>query len=152
MEPLTLEFFFQALMVIALLLAITSIPTLLISTRNASKLLRRYKVLRNVKDMDDIPSHVVDEWNAVNNNVNYATIMTSELEKLNALRPAIFQAQVSIVMMVIMAFVPGYSSDLLWPMIIIIAVSVIATLFGYRCMKKYAEEYIKLLVEMKEDG
>ena len=56
MEPLTLGFFFQALLVIALLMAVTSIPTLIISARNAYTLLRRYKALRMLKDMDDIPS------------------------------------------------------------------------------------------------
>ena len=152
MEPLTLGFFFQALLVIALLMAVTSIPTLIISARNAYKLLRRYKALRMLKDMDDIPSHIMDEWNAVNNNINYVTIMTEELEKLNALRPAIFQAEVAIVLMVFMAFVPGYTSDLMAPMIVIIALSVVATLFGYRCIKKYTEEYVKLLVEIKEKG
>ena len=150
MEPLTLGFFFQALTVIALLMAVTSIPTLLISERNASKLLRRYRTLRELKDADNIPVQIMSEWNAVNNNVNYASIMTSELEKLNELRPAIFQAEISIIMMVLMAFVPGYSEDLFWPMMVIIALSVIATAFGYRCMKKYAEEYVRLLVEMNE--
>lgn len=144
------EYIFQALMIISLLLVIMSIPTIFITIRNSSNVLRRYMALRSLRDVDDgdIPSHILEEWNAVKNNVNYATLMTEELEKLNGLRPALFQTEVAVVLMVIMAFVPGYEPAVLVLMAVLIVLSVIALAYSYVCIKKYGTEYMSLLREM----
>ena len=132
MEQIGAEYIFQALMIISLLLVIMSIPTIFITIRNSSNVLRRYMALRSLRDVDDgdIPSHILEEWNAVKNNVNYATLMTEELEKLNGLRPALFQTEVLVLMAVL------------------IVLSVIALAYSYVCIKKYGMEYMSLLREM----
>ena len=155
MEQIGAEYIFQALMIISLLLVIMSIPTIFITIRNSSNVLRRYMALRSLRDVDDgdIPSHILEEWNAVKNNVNYATLMTEELEKLNGLRPALFQTEVAVVevavvLMVIMAFIPGYEPAVLVLMAVLIVLSVIALTYSYVCIKKYGMEYMSLLREM----
>lgn len=150
MVPIGAEYVFQALMIISLLLVIMSLPTIFITIRNSSNVLKRYMALRSLKDIDDddIPSHILDEWNAVRNNVNYATLMTEELERLNGLRPALFQTEVSIVLMIIMIFVPGYEGTVLIFMLALIVLSIVALLYSFFCIKRYGMEYMQLLKEM----
>ncbi len=145
---------FSALMVITLLMIVASVPSIVLSTRGSATLLKKYLTLRKLKDVDDseIPENIVNEWNAVKSNLSFATVIMEELERMNNLKPAIFQAEVAIILGIVMAFYPGYESDVLVLMIVLILVAIAALIYGYLNIKKYGIAYLEIIKEMSTEG
>ena len=145
---------FDALMLITLLLIILSIPSIVLSFMSASKALKKYIALRTLKvsEDSDVPAHILNEWKAVKSNMSYATLITEEIERLNALRPSLFQAEIGIFLIIAMAFYPGYESDVFVLMMVLLVIAVVAVIYGYSNMKRYKNEYLSVLKEITGDS
>ena len=92
----------------------------------------------------------MNEWNAANSQMAYTTLITDEIEKLSGLRPAIFQCEIAIVLMIILLIVPGCQFEVLILMITLIAVSAFAVIYGALNTRMYTIEYVKILSEINE--
>ena len=92
------------------------------------------------------------EWNAVKTDVGYITVLTEELEKVGALRAALFNSEISAILIVILMFVPGFEKDVFILMFILLALCIIALIFGYRVTKRYGEEYVNVARSMSGKG
>ena len=148
------DMIYSALVLITLLMVILSVPSIFLSSWTASKQLKRYVALRQFRGVDDsdIPAALLNEWNSVKSDVGYATLITEELEKMAALRSPMFQAELAIILIIVMAFVPGYETAVLVLMMTLLALCVVAVIYGTRAMKLYGAEYVKLIREMAEKG
>ena len=144
----------SSVMVVIMMLVILSVPSILLTVRNSAKLLKKYKLLRSVdlEGKDDVPQELLNEWNAVNSQMAYTTLITDEIEKLSGLRPAIFQCEIAIILMVILMIYPGCELGVLILMIALIAVSLLAVIYGALNTKMYTMEYVRILSEMNSES
>lgn len=145
---------FLAMTIVTMMMVILSIPSILITVRNSSKQLKRYKTLRSMNDLGNkpIPQHIVNEWNAVKSPIGYTTLITEEIERLDGIRPAIFQTEIAFVLIIFMTFVPGYSSDIFWIMIVLLIVIIVTVIYGSLNIKMYTLEYLAILQELSNNG
>lgn len=152
MEQIGTEMIVSSVLVVVMMLVILSVPSILLTVRNSAKLLRKYRLLRSIdiSDRDDLPQHVVNEWNAANSQMAYTTLITDEIEKLSGLRPAIFQCEIAIILMIILLIVPGCQLEVLILMIALIVVSAFAVIYGALNTRMYTIEYVKILSEINE--
>ena len=152
MEQIGTEMVVSSVLVVVVMLVILSVPSILLTVRNSAKLLRKYRLLRSIdiSDRDDLPQQVVNEWNAANSQMAYTTLITDEIEKLSGLRPAIFQCEIAIILMIILLIVPGCQLEVLILMIALIAVSALAVVYGALNTRMYTIEYVKILSEINE--
>lgn len=144
----------SSVMVVIMMLVILSVPSILLTVRNSSKLLKKYRVLRSIdiREHDDIPPQIISEWNAVNSQMAYTTLITDEIEKLNGLRPSMFQCEIAIALMIVLAIIPGFEFSMLILMVSLIAISFAALLYGAYNAKMYTEEYMTILYEINENN
>ena len=144
----------SSVMVVIMMLVILSVPSILLTVRNSAKLLKKYRLLRSIDidENDNVPAHVMNEWNAVNSQMAYTTLITDEIEKLSGLKPAIFQCEIAIVLMVILMIVPGFELEVLILMIAMISVSVLAVIYGALNTRMYTVEYMNILSEMNAEN
>ena len=119
-----------AVMVVIMMLVILSVPSILLTVRNSARMLRKYRLLRSLDldENDDVPQELRNEWNAVNSQMAYTTLITDEIEKLSGLKPAIFQCEIAVLLMIILMIYPGCQLEVLILMIILIAVSAFAVI------------------------
>ncbi len=145
---------YTALVIISLLMVILSVPSIFLLSWSSTKQLNRYRVLRSFREMDDssIPAHLLNEWTAVKTDVGYATLITEELEKMSAIRSPMFQAEIASILIIIMAFVPGYTTPVLILMMSLLALCIIAIIYGGRSIRAIGREYAQLLQEMETKG
>ena len=145
---------FSALIIITLLMVILSIPSIFLLSWNSVKQLNRYMFLRAFREMDDssIPSNLLSEWASVKTDIGYATLITEELEKMSAIRSPMFQAEIAALLIIIMAFVPGYETNVLILMMCLLALCIVAVIYGGRSLRAISREYARLLHEMEEKG
>ncbi len=145
---------YTALVIISLLMVILSVPSIFLLSWSSTKQLNRYRVLRSFREMDDssIPSHLLNEWTAVKTDVGYATLITEELEKMSAIRSPMFQAEIASILIIIMAFIPGYTTPVLILMMSLLALCIIAIIYGGRSIRAIGREYAQLLQEMETKG
>jgi len=145
---------FLAMTIVTMLMIILSVPSILITVRNSSKQLKRYRTLRSITDLgkEPVPQHIVNEWNAVKSPIGYTTLITEEIERLNSLRPAIFQTEIAFVLIVFMAFIPGYSNDIFWVMIVLLVIVFATVIYGSMNIKMYTLEYLAILQELNNNG
>ena len=151
MAEIGMETVLSSILVVVMMLVILSVPSILLTVRNSAKLLKKYKLLRSIdiSDRDDVPQQVLNEWNAANSQMAYTTLITDEIEKLSGLRPAIFQCEIAIIMMIILLLVPpGCTLEVLILMIVLIAVSAFAVIYGALNTMMYTIEYVKILSEI----
>ena len=151
MAEIGMETVLSSILVVVMMLVILSVPSILLTVRNSAKLLKKYKLLRSIdiSDRDDVPQQVLNEWNAANSQMAYTTLITDEIEKLSGLRPAIFQCEIAIILMIILLLVPpGCTLEVLILMIVLIAVSAFAVIYGALNTRMYTIEYVKILSEI----
>ena len=154
MEQIGTDMVVSSVLVVVMMLVILSVPSILLTVRNSAKLLKKYRLLRSIEisDTDDVPQHVLNEWNAANSQMAYTTLITDEIEKLSGLRPAIFQCEIAIILMIVLMIYPGCELGVLILMIALIAVSLIAIIYGVLNTKMYTMEYVRILSEMNKDS
>lgn len=151
MAEIGMETVLSSILVVVMMLVILSVPSILLTVRNSAKLLKKYRLLRSIdiSDRDDVPQQVLNEWNAANSQMAYTTLITDEIEKLSGLRPAIFQCEIAIILMIILLLVPpGCTLEVLILMIVLIAVSAFAVIYGALNTRMYTIEYVKILSEI----
>ncbi|MBP5735097.1 MAG: hypothetical protein J6W53_04695 [Candidatus Methanomethylophilaceae archaeon] len=151
MAEIGMETVLSSILVVVMMLVILSVPSILLTVRNSAKLLKKYRLLRSIdiSDKDDVPQQVLNEWNAANSQMAYTTLITDEIEKLTGLRPAIFQCEIAIILMIILLLVPpGCTLEVLILMIVLIAVSAFAVIYGALNTRMYTIEYVKILSEI----
>ena len=143
----------SSVMVVIMMLVILSVPSILLTVRNSARLLKKYRLLRSIDidEGDDVPQQLLNEWNAVNSQMAYTTLITDEIEKLSGLRPAIFQCEIAIVLMIILMIVPGCEFEILLLMVAMIIVSILAVVYGALNTKMYTLEYMRILSEINAD-
>ena len=153
MEQIGADMVVSSIMVVIMMLVILSVPSILLTVRNSAKLLKKYRLLRSIdiNERDDVPQQVLNEWNAANSQMAYTTLITDEIEKLSGLRPAIFQCEIAIILMIILIIVPGCELNVLILMISLIAVSAFAVIYGALNTKMYTYEYMNILSEMNSE-
>ena len=139
-----------SVMVVVMMLVILSVPSILLTVRNSAKLLKKYRLLRSIEidEKDNVPPQVLNEWNAVNSQMAYTTLITDEIEKLTGLRPAIFQCEIAILLMIILIIFPGCETGVLILMISMITVSAFAVIYGALNTRMYTVEYMRILSEI----
>ena len=145
---------YTALVIITLLMVILSVPSIILLSWNSTKQLNRYRFLRAFRDMDEstIPPALLNEWTAVKTDIGYAALITEELDKMSSIRSPMFQAEIASVLIIIMAFVPGYVQAVLILMMCLLALCVISVIYGGRALRAISREYAMLLHEMEEKG
>ena len=144
----------SSVMVVIMMLVILSVPSILLTVRNSAKLLKKYKLLRSIDigEKDDVPAQVKNEWNAVNSQMAYTTLITEEIEKLSGLKPAIFQCEIAVLLMIILMIVPGCQTEVLILLVALIAVSVFAVIYGALNTRMYTLEYMRILSEINSEN
>ena len=151
MAEIGMETVLSSILVVVMLLIILSVPSILLTVRNSAKLLKKYRLLRSIdiSDRDDVPQQVLNEWNAANSQMAYTTLITDEIEKLSGLRPAIFQCEIAIVLMIILLLVPpGCTLEVMILMIVLIVVSALTVIYGALNTRMYTIEYVRILSEI----
>ena len=145
---------YTALVIITLLMVILSVPSIILLSWNSTKQLNRYRFLRAFREMDDstIPPALLNEWTAVKTDIGYAALITEELEKMSSIRSPMFQAEIASVLIIIMAFGPGYVNAVLILMMCLLALCIISVIYGGRALRAISKEYALLLHEMEEKG
>lgn len=148
------DMIYSALIVIALLMVILSVPSIFLLSWNGRKQLRRYLFLRALKEMNDsdIPPNIINEWSSVRSDIGYATLITEELEKMGSIRSPMSQAEIASILIIIMAFVPGYDTNVLILMMCLLALCIVSVIYGGRSLRIIGREYVKLAQEMEEKG
>ena len=145
---------YTAMVLITLLMVILSVPSIFLLSWNGVKQLKRYMFLRALREMNDsdIPANLLNEWTSVRSDIGYATLITEELEKMSSIRSPMFQAEISAVLIIVMAFVPGYETNVLILMMCLLALCIIAVIYGGKALRTMSKEYVKLAQEMEEKG
>ncbi|MBO7205340.1 MAG: hypothetical protein J6V08_02860 [Candidatus Methanomethylophilaceae archaeon] len=148
------ETIFSALVVVTLLLVLLSVPSALITLIHSSGQYKKYTLMRARRgdDPTSIPKKHLVEWNAVRTDVGYITVLTQELEKLSALRPALFNSEVSAILIVVLMIVPGFEKGVFILMAILLALCLFVLVYGYRIMKRFGEAYVVTARNMSDKG
>ncbi|MDR0198183.1 MAG: hypothetical protein LBI08_00365 [Methanomassiliicoccaceae archaeon] len=151
---ITADLLFSALIIVALFLIILSTPTIILAVRTSSKLLARYRILRSVDDLEEgsVSKQMMEEWNTVNSPLNYTALLSDEIERLGTLRQAMLHSEIAIVMLIVMAFYPGYENDVLIAVAVIVAVVFFVVVYGIRNLRGYIREYVEALAEINVNG
>jgi len=145
---------YGAVVVVAILLVVLSVPSLLLSVKASSSLLKRYDILRSVSadSKKDIPKSLLEEWNNVNTPLNYVSMLANEIEHIGSLRPAVFQAEIAVALVIVLAFVPGFVTEVLIFMASIVLISVLTILYAGINANRYRHEYVMALSELESNG
>ena len=145
---------YGAILIVAILLVVLSIPSILLTVRGSSKLLSRYRLLRSVEqsNTDNIPKIILNEWTAVKSPLTYVTMLSEEIERLNTLRPAVLQAEIASVLIILLAVVPQFERDVLIAMIAILVVVFASLIYARMNAHSYAVEYVTTMSELETNG
>lgn len=145
---------YGAVIVVAILLVVLSIPSLLLTVRESSRLLKRYKLLRCIgpEDVGSLPKTIKDEWGSVNSPLTYATMLSEEMERLGSLRPAVLQAEIGFVLIVFLAVVPRFEENVLVFMLLVLAAIMISIIYSRMNLRRYSREYVVIISELESNG
>ena len=145
---------YSAVLVVAILLIVLSIPSIILTVRESSHLLKRYRLLKCVgqDDIGELHKTIRDEWSSVDTPLTYATMLSEEMERLNSLRPAVLQAEIGLVLIVFLAIVPRFENDVLVFMILVIAAVLLTLIYCRLNGREYAREYVEAMSELESNG
>lgn len=145
---------YGAVLVVAILLIVLSIPSMILTVRESSRILRRYRLLRQIGpgDVGGLPKTIRDEWSSVSSPLTYATMLSEEIERLGSLRPAVLQAEIGLVLIVFLAIVPRFEFDVLLCMLAVIAAVIASLIYRRRNSDRYSCEYVMVISELESNG
>lgn len=145
-----------AMIIVVLLLVVLSVPTLVLTVRNSSKLLRRYMLLRSLDNVGDAPVQIQREWDNIKSTIGYTTAVVEEIESLGSLRPTMFQVQVAAVLIAFLLMADLFGSyiatDVAVFLAFLLAICLLAMRYGSRNINKYLEEYSAVLKQLESNG
>jgi len=150
---ISLDDIYFAVMLIAVFLVVLSLPTVELTVRNSSRLMKRYRYLRSIERIDsegEVPRAMLDEWKAVRNSVGYAAMISDEIGRLNGLRPTMLQAEIAIVLIVLLMLLGTFTPEVMWLMSVVIVLTLTSVVYGALNSKTYIDEYITLLMSVEE--
>ncbi|MDY5872111.1 MAG: hypothetical protein SPJ57_02640, partial [Candidatus Methanomethylophilaceae archaeon] len=84
--------------------------------------------------------------------VGYISLITEEIERMGALRPALFNSEIAAILIVVLMIYPGYETDVMVLMCVLLALCVVAMIYGYVNMKRFGEEYLNTVRKMADEG
>jgi len=145
---------YGAVIVVAILLVVLSIPSMVLTVRESSRLLKRYRLLRCIGpgDAGSLPKTIKDEWGSVNSPLTYATMLSEEMERLSSLRPAVLQAEIGLVLIVFLAVVPRFENNVLICMLLVLAAVIISIIYSRMNVRNYGREYVMIISELESNG
>ena len=145
---------YSAVLVVAILLIVLSIPSITLTVRESSRLLKRYRLLRCVgpEDVGVLHKTIKDEWTSVNSPLTYATMLSEEMERLNSMRAATLQAEIGLVLIVFLAIVPKFENDVLIFIVLVIAAVILSILYCRLNVREYSREYERAISELESNG
>ena len=146
------EMIFSALVIVTLMMVLLSVPSIFITLSRSARQYKKYTALRLLTKMEDIPKNSLGEWNAVKSDVGYISLITEEIERMGALRPALFNSEIAAILIVVLMIYPGYETDVMVLMCVLLALCVVAMIYGYVNMKRFGEEYLNTVRKMADDG
>lgn len=152
---ITMDLVYQAVLVVVILMIILSVPTIYLTVRSSAKLIKKYIALRSIKKVDDenkVPENVLNEWNAVKSTMGYATLINEQLERLNSLKPMFFQAELAIILSIVLGIFAKFDEEVWILFIIVDAIAVLGLAYGGFYMYVYRREYLKMLKELSENA
>lgn len=88
---------------------------------------------------------------SVQSAVGYGNMIIMEVDRLNSLRPAILQAGLSAGLLFSLFFFPGFAEDLVIWMVLTFIVIVVTVVAGYLAMRRYAQEYLSMVMEVEKE-
>lgn len=146
--------FYSGVYYISLILAIFSVPSIIATLWTSNRQMYRYRLLRslNERERKSLPPHIIAEWMSVRSTVGYGNMLIMEVDRLNALRPAILQAALSAILLFSLFFFPGFAEDLIIWMILTLMVITVTVVAGYLTMRRYAQEYLAMAIEVEKEG
>ncbi len=149
---ITAEAIYSALLFTSMFLAVMSMPQVLMALRVTRS---RMDELRKLRDGDSPEEEgQMDEWLSINTPMGYSTALMTEIERLNGIRPLIFQAEISGLILVFLVLISGVEEGLLiWIVLLIVILMGSGLLAGY-WMGRYIEKYQSLVqscMEHKEE-
>ncbi|MGE4274818.1 MAG: hypothetical protein AB7E27_01995 [Candidatus Methanomethylophilaceae archaeon] len=145
--------FFNGVFYISLILAILSVPTVVSTLMTSHRQMNRYRLLRSIEEKDRriLPPAMLGEWMNVQSAVGYGSMIMLEVDRLNSLRPAILQANLSAALLVILYFFPGYAQEIFFWMGLIFSIIVITVITGEMTIRRYANEYLSMASEVEKE-
>lgn len=146
---------YGAVLVVAILLLVLSIPSIVLTVNASSKMLRRYRAFRSADPGDmgmDIPKVILDEWASVSTPLGYMTVLMEEMDRLGSVRPSIFQAEIAVALIVVLAVLPGYDTNVLACMSLVLALAVASIFYWHRNFGNYGREYYDVVRELESNG
>ena len=152
---ISMDSVYLAVLVVVILMIILSVPTIYLTVRSSAKLIKKYIALRSIKKVDDenkVPENVLNEWNAVKSTMGYATLINEQLERLNSLRPMFFQAELAIILSIILGIFAKFDEDVWILFIVVDAIAVLGLIYGGFYTYVYRREYLKMLKELSENA
>jgi len=149
---LTLDDVFLALLIAAVITTVFSVPGIFMTVYRSSRNLKRYKVIRSIEGMGVLPAELMAEWESVKSTMAYSSMISDELERLGALRPALFQTTVSAALLAIIAAFSEMETAAFAVVVALLVVAVFSVLFGRSNSIRYAHEYEGLLKELESNG
>ncbi len=154
MDTIGPEMVYSGVIAVIILMIVFSVPTIFLTVRGSSKMIKRYMILRSIADKeneDKVPKEVLNEWNAVKSPMVYITMISEQIEKLNNLRPLFFQAILAVIMSVILGFFAKYETSVLIMFIVIDVAAILGIIYGSVYMTIYKQEYLKILKELSNN-
>ncbi len=151
MSPIGLEELLHALFFVSILLAVISVPRLIVTVRNSRKEMGRHRELRATKNTDQLPPSAAarQEWENARSSMGYGALLLGEIERLNDLRPVAVQAQTSALMMLALAVFPGFETPVLVFAAALVLAVLSASVYAGRLSESYVREYMEMLKELE---
>ena len=153
-DVISLDIVINAVVIVMMMLMIISVPSILLTVRGSSVLLRKYKLLRSIDKVEDeknMPDHVLNEWKAIKSPLGYMSLVMNEIEKLDALKPAFFQAELAILLSIILMIYPGLENNVLILFIILDILCVVSIIYGHVYAHAYKSEYAQILDKINNE-
>ncbi len=151
--PITMHDVYLAVLLVTILMIVLSVPTKYLTVRSSAKLIKKYIALRSIDKVDEnkkIPKNIMNEWNAAKSTMGYITLINEQLEKLSSLRPLFFQAELAVVLSIIVG-IAGHFEENVWILFAVVdGIAILGLIYGGFYTFVYKREYLKMLKELNE--
>ena len=151
---INLDMVIDATVIVTIMLMIISVPFILMTVRGSSVLLKKYTLLRSIDKVDDeknMPDHVLNEWKAIKSPLGYMSLVMNEIEKLDSLKPAFFQAELAVLLSIVLMIYPGMETNVLTLFIVLDVICAISIIYGHVYAFAYKREYAKILNDLNNE-
>lgn len=149
---LVLNDIFLALLLAAVVSSVFAVPSLFLAAYRSSKTLKRYQVIGSIEKMGLLSTELAEEWSTVKSSMAYSAVITEEIERLNTLKPMLFQTMVSAVLLLLVAVLSEIEDVARYVVLGLFLLCLVSIIFGMVNYRKYTEEYEEILAELDMNG